>query len=306
MMLMSGRTEASGKPKGILKMKIAPVEPRGILHSAKVFGITEWTEAVGPSLVRRVGHGKPCDKDDSFRLYVCARDSTTLEIPVRYRCDEYKACPKCSLRWAYLEGRKAAWRMFHVGRLLRRRRRWTKVWLPRHVTLSLDQWQFRQPRNLQEAFTAAWRLLKGLGVYAGLQMYHPARNGEERGPQGQVYWIPGPHVHVICWGPMEAEPLEAARAAGWVVKTIREVKHGEDMRQLIGYLGTHAGYEPRKHSVRWYGWASYARCRGVPRLPAATREELAPCCPVCGDVMLLVMEVDWTGRLGEGVSWRPS
>ena len=196
--------------------------------------------------------------------------------------------------------------MFYVGRLLKRRRRWKRQWLPRHVTVSLDQWQMRQPRTLTEAFRASWKLLKGLGVYAGLQMYHPSRHGDERGPHGEMHWVPGPHVHAVCWGPMKAKPLEAARAAGWVVKTIRAVKHGEDMRQLIGYLGTHAGYEATKHSVRWFGWASYAKCRGVPPLPAATLEELAPCCPVCGDLMLLVMEVDWTGRVGEGVMWRPS
>ena len=254
----------------------------------------------GPSLIRRVGSGEDCVDEDSYRLYACPFDGTELKLPVRFRCEDYKACPNCSMRWAYLEGRRASWRMSHVGALLKRRRRWRRDWAPRHMTLSLRQWQLRRPMTLSGVFRAAWAVMKKIGVYAGLMMYHPERHGARRCSE-EVTWNLGPHVHFVGWGPLKREPLAAARKAGWFVMDIRDVEHGEDMYKLVGYLGSHAGYEPRKHSVRWFGWASYNKCRGVPALPRATAEDLRPACPVCDRLMLLVIEVDWTGRQGMDV-----
>ena len=103
------------------------------------------------------------------------------------------------------------------------------------MTLSLNTWQLRQPLTIGEAMSAAWKTLKEMGVYAAVSVYHPHRHRRERTRSMELTWAVGPHVHVVCWGPLKAKPLDDARKAGWFVKSIREVKHGEDLRRLVGY-----------------------------------------------------------------------
>ncbi len=187
-----------------------------------------------------------------------------------------------------------SWRLESVFARLKRR---LHGYAPRHVTVSLMRdATLETAEEYDRLFRRSWAVLQAMGARGGVLIVHGDRDGATQ-RTGECS-LASAHSHWVGWGRVDA----SKRPQGVVVKTIREVATGEDLRKLVGYLLNHAAVVPGKHAVRYGGVCSY-RAVSLPPLPREAYRDVP--CPLCGFAMVREEIVDSTCWPADGVpfSW---
>ncbi len=256
-------------------------------------GGEEQSEDPTVRVMYRAGSRSQCqDGPERYVTFICPADGT--RVHKRFRCEAARGCPRCVYQWANGEGKKAAWRL----KKLRLKRGFRLP--PRHVIVSFH-WGFGGDDPLgvdsyDRMFRKAAEVLRSLGALGGCLVAHGWRHQPKGAHQLLSYWSWGPHVHAMYWG-----KLEGRVPPGIIVKVKR--REQTTISGTLGYLLNHCAVIDKKHSLRWYGVATY---RGTPGLETAPREPLRPFCPMCGREMEREL-LDTTGGYGrpEAVPWDP-
>lgn len=275
------------------------MQRRGILPLARVkeWGPLEAAEGSGapplsdPLRVVRVGSVPGSEDEHLYKTLRCPRDGTTLRLPLR--CDHKRTCAVCYRSWVWQEAGKVAWRLGSVFAKIKRR---LAGYQPRHVTVSLKRdASLTTPEEYDGLFKRASAVLLRMGAKGGVLVVHGDRCGAYWDGVGKV--APSAHAHWIGWGRIDADK----RSQDVVVKTIREVAVGGDLRKLVGYLLNHAAVVQGKHAVRYSGVCSY-RAVSLPPPPREAYHDVP--CPLCGFAMVREDIVDSTTWPAEPVFLR--
>lgn len=225
--------------------------------------------------VERVGSGSPCLEEDGFIVWYCPGDDTQVRTPVT--CGEARLCPTCSKRWSYRAARKAAWRLEHVGKRKVRLSPEGVRLSPRHVVVSyISAIDPLTPEGMSAHMRHAWATLKRMGATGGVGVYHPWRHSPGEGAPAATVWRLGVHSHWLVWGFLDTEK----RPEYMFVRVLRG--HQDTIVGTLAYLFDHAGVAKGSPVCRYYGIASYAKCKGVPAAPVP---DPVPLCPECGGPM---------------------
>jgi len=129
-----------------------------------------------------------------------------------------------------------------------------------------------------------------------------------------AYYRFSPHLHLVTFINYMKEPKEGevwiyktiTNDKGHVVDFMRKAKREKELKQLIGYLLTHAvireGEEEPLHSVRWYGSCSYNQLKITEEEKTALIDPIPiPKCKVCGSDLIPFWE--WIRSYYGDVIW---
>ena len=188
-------------------------------------------------------------------------------LRVRNSCDR-PICPVCWESWATREVAKARKRLDAYvlkGRSL-------KVI---HVTVSVPYADYGL--SLIELRRKAYKALKNVHVLGGMLIYHSKRKSDAG------IWFFSPHFHVLGYGWL-TDVRKNYLYSGYVVKNIGIRKTVEG---TIWYQLSHAGIDPKHHSVTWFGVLSYGK------LKVLKDEKEDRVCPLCGGALTKLF---WIGE----------
>lgn len=189
-----------------------------------------------------------CGKD---RVMVCRGCGHTWVAEERCKKRE---CPRCYEIWAYLQGKKASFRLWMGRELIYKSKRARIleyiVSFPKDTVIYLD--------NLQQYRDEVYRVLKEHGIAGGCVTFHPYRDENEPGH----YDVEGAHFHCVGIAPGNVTP--GGTDGDVVFKVCKNKKTGysgyrrvRDITSKVKYELSHCGISDKTHGLTWFGVMSY-------------------------------------------------
>jgi len=212
------------------------------------------------------GHGEPYEDCGNIRFRGCLnvaehhkaldRDQEGKAYVKAYRKSCFRpSCPTCYKSWVGREAGRIEFRLsYYAGK-------WRKsIHVSANPSPELWGLPFEKLRSL------AYRALKKVGIVGGSMIYHTFRQDESK------KWFFSPHFHVIGYGYHTGKYYE-----GWVIRN-----HGvrKSVFSTATYQLSHAGVNPKYHTVTWFGELSYQKLEAPPLV------EEKPRCPLCGHELI--------------------
>jgi len=207
-----------------------------------------------------------------------------------------RECPSCYGKWASALAGRVAWRMWATARQ-RAHARDVRHWRVVHVVVSFPD----EGRSYRSAKARALRVAKEHGIDGGAAVFHPFR------AEGCHYAADGYfHYHVFGLALGDIVPGGLSRDGALVFKVLRDRVHGDfngfrsphELSRAVSYALKHSGivsYDTdadgsrrRRHSVTWFGVASYnqmstAKLKSLhPEGYSAVHDPRGVRCPSCG------------------------
>ncbi len=242
----------------------------------------------------RSGEGEKGPTCGNPFTYICPGCGHLQTVAQR---DMKRVCPNCVDAWAWKEASRA-WDRLRAGALY-----YSIHWKARHVSVSFDHQ--KTPRTVEELADQrheVYRVLKAMGFYGGIAVFHPWRKHclgcgepfEARGcatckPSPGFEWVESPHYHVVGYGAINAED----RPEGVVVVTIPPGKR-RSWTATIKYVLDHCGAPEGRHSITWFGAWSYNKIprRKIERFLVCPYKRKVPTqCPKCGREMVPLIQL---------------
>jgi hypothetical protein len=187
-----------------------------------------------------------------------------------------RECPTCYESWAGKEAGKVEYRLKEFKTKNFRK--------PIHLSVSIPIKDYNLP--FIDVRKLAYKLLRKAGLFGGCSVFHPFRRyclecGHKpinshlkicpNCKNNRFGWYFSPHFHILGYGWIRGTK-EIYEATEWVIKNlgIRKSLFG-----TIHYQLSHVGFNPKYHSVTWFGALSYAKLKVRPYKP---EKHL---CPIC-------------------------
>ena len=234
--------------------------------------------------------GADCGYDVPKYCQDCVKTFT-----VKHKCMK-RECLRCGISWQYVEGRKAAFRLW-TGRI-------SKYGLNRgrllHITVSPPQESVPEVLSkscVRKLRNDCYKLCKRHGIVGGCVFIHPTRSGKD-----------GLHFHINGYAPGDILPGGADEDKGWIFKIIRDAKRKDykgfkrvrEIVRCIGYELGHSGLSEGLHGISWFGEIAYNNLNQQVLELTFTSLHLdliglpGGCCPYCGSRNIqLAMNSDW-------------
>jgi hypothetical protein len=231
------------------------------------------------------GHGEPKECCGNYESWVCndvhnhPNGAKVVEVR-RWSCGRLE-CPVCFEKVAGRHARRAEYRLRQF-----KHRRFKQII---HVIVSVSKSDYSLP--YAKLNVKVVKVARFCGVVGGLKVFHPWRqkcfkcgnhpveNTKDKCPKcGSTFfnWYFSPHYHIVGLGWIH-NVKENFEVTGWVVKNEGPRK---TLVGTISYLLTHGGISKNRHSLTWFGCASYAKLRIDPQPKEGHH------CIVCGELMV--------------------
>jgi hypothetical protein len=196
-------------------------------------------------------------------------------------------CPICHESWAGKEANKIEYRLGH----------WKGKGRAIHLVVSPPKifWG-----NYKKIRSRAYKEALKVGFWGGSVIFHPFReacyicgsNKDEftktcvKCGSSQFGWYFSPHFHMIGFGWIKGERVaESFRASGWLV---RNVGVRDSVSATAFYQLSHAGINPKYHTITWFGRFAYNKLK-VPPKPISEKAV----CPLCQGELY---QIFWRGE----------
>lgn len=208
------------------------------------------------------GHGERGEGCGVRRSFSCLDDGYAFVSPSS--CMK-RDCPDCYPKWASLLGRRVAWRLWSVARLLVRERK-LPYWRVVHTVVSIPD----VGQSLRRAKARVLRVVKQHGVNGGVAVLHGTR-----AVSGHYVADGYLHYHVFGVALGDIVPGGQPKDGDLVFKVIRDAVHQDfngfrsqhELARAVSYALSHAsivvsdedadGTRHGRHAVTWFGVASY-------------------------------------------------
>jgi DNA-directed RNA polymerase subunit RPC12/RpoP len=239
------------------------------------------------------GHGEPGAGCGMARQFVCG---TCGDAFVSLSSCMMRECPSCYGKWASALAKRVAWRMWATARHVSQARG-VRYWRVVHAIVSFRD----EGRSYRFAKARALRVAKQQGIDGGAVVFHPFRT------EGGRYVADGYfHYHIFGLALGDIAPGGSSRDGAVVFKVVRDRVHGDfrgfrsphELARAVSYALKHSGVvssdtdsdgsRRRRHSVTWFGVASYnqlstAKLKALhPEGYSAVHDPRGVRCPSCG------------------------
>lgn len=247
------------------------------------------------------GHGSPgsdCGNNIPMHCNNCGETYTVTSSCMK------RECPNCYEKWASLEGKLSAYRLWMASTSIVRGRPYKRGWRVLHCVVSL-------PTGDDNTRDRARLISRKHGLRGGLMVWHPFRHDDEK------HYVPDgyDHYHVVGLAYGDIKPGGIPEDGDAVFKVIKDARRNDyrgfqamkEVRKCIQYLLSHCGIQKGRHPLTWWGCMSYNSLSNktldveFPEVMHKARE-FKRRCPVCGsDDVEPIYCMDYTSYPGDKV-----
>ena len=258
-------------------------------------GISAYSEKYPTSISRMTlpGHGERGAGCGSRGLQTCASCGEVFEH--RSSCMQ-RECPSCYRKWAALEGKRAAWRLWASARKI------AQASGVRHWRILHSVESFRADGySIRRARARAYRVAKKHGLDGGASVFHAFRTEDGHYVPDGYY-----HYHLFALATGDVVPGGQPEDGDILFKVLPDARHHDfngfrspwELAKAITYALSHAslvssdedadGTRHSRHAIAWFGVVSYNRMStrtlklAYPEGYASMHERQGVRCPSCG------------------------